>query len=71
MCLFTLIEIRIDRKKLDDTARRLQNAKPNFARSTDGSNKNSDTIPSRRSDRQQGNKKVTSDASKIGDSQDG
>lgn len=61
----------IDRKKLDDTARRLQNAKPNFTRSTDGSNKNSDTIPGRRSDGQQGNEKVTSDTSKIGGSQDG
>ena len=61
----------IDRKKLDDTARRLQNAKPNFARSTDGSNKNSDTIPGRRSDGQQGNEKVNSDTSKIGGSQDG
>tara|TARA_R100000329_G_scaffold51120_1_gene47207 strand:+ start:241 stop:2682 length:2442 start_codon:yes stop_codon:yes gene_type:complete len=61
----------IDRQKLDDTARRLQNAKPNFARSTDGPNKDSDTISSRRSDGQQGNEGVASNTPKVGGDQDG
>lgn len=56
----------IDRQKLDDTARRLQNAKPNFEGSTDGANESANTISSRRNDGQQGNQGVTSDTPKVG-----
>jgi hypothetical protein len=40
----------IDRQKLDDTARRLQNAEPNFKTGLDGSEQSADTISGRRSD---------------------